>query len=42
MSPEEKINAPGPTSMRPVTKVSALAKRLGKIGKSTARIAMHV
>jgi hypothetical protein len=42
MSPEEKTKEPGPMSMRPTPKVSAFAKRLGKMWKSTARIATHV
>ncbi len=35
-------NEPTPASMSPVPKVSALAKRRGKAGKSTPRMAMQV
>lgn len=41
-SPWAKTKDPGPTSMRPTPKVSALARRRGKTRKSTARMALQV
>ena len=41
-TPAEKTKDPTPRSMREVPQFSTLAKRRGKMGKSTARIAMHV
>ena len=41
-TPAEKTNEPTPRSMREVPHVSTLAKRRGKMGKSTARMARMV
>ncbi|KAH3686603.1 hypothetical protein WICPIJ_002402 [Wickerhamomyces pijperi] len=42
MIPIEKTNEPTPRSINEVPQVSTLAKALGKIGKSTARIEIDV
>lgn len=41
-TPAEKTKDPTPRSMREVPQFSTLAKRRGKMGKSTAKMAMHV